>query len=576
MYKTLLRLIKISSNYFPWMLLAAVTGFLTVGSSVGLLMTSAYIISKAALQASFAELFVAVAGVRFFGVFRGVFRYAERMVSHEVTFKLLGNFRVWFFRCLEPLVPAKTIRHKSGELLNRFVADVEELKNLFLRILAPPLIALLILLLMWFLLGMFNPGFSIIFISYYLAAAFFIPVLAYKASFRTGIRIVNIRKELQVKSVELVQGMAELAVYDTDNRHIVETEKLNSELTSLQQKMAVINGLAETMVGLLMNAAVITLLVFGIKAVNAETMDGVYLSVIVIGVMASFEALLTLPAAFQNLSKTSEASAGLFEIIDTASPETHGLKKPVSSSDIVFKNVSFTYKKKKVLKNISLNIPAGSKIAIAGPSGSGKTSIVNLMLHLWKTDEGEISFGGTNISEIDEIFLRSRFSVMNQDCFLFNRTLKDNLLLGKTAAKNNEIQIAITQSNLSDKINNLPLKLDSFIGEQGLLLSGGERQRLCLARAFIKDAQVYIFDEPAVNLDSENERDIFNSIFNLRKDKTVIIISHKLKYLKQADYIYYLDKGIINEEGVFDELMKKNSLFKSVYDLQNQIIDLSF
>lgn len=575
MYKTIFRLIKISSGYTYWMLLAAFTGFLTIGSGIGLLMTSAYIISKAALPVSIADLQVGIVGVRFFGIFRGVFRYIERLISHEITFRLLANFRIWFYKNLEALAPAKTIYYKSGDLLNRFVGDVEELQNIFLRVLAPPVIAVAILLLMWVLFGIFDIIFSIIFMILYLIAAFVIPFIAFKLSNNVGKKIIQTRSLLQVKSVELVQGMSELAVYDTNHLHIQKMEKLNFTLTSLQQKIMLINGLTESLIGLIMNGAVICLLVFGTTIINTDGMEGVYLSAIVLGVMASFEALLPLPVAFQNLSKSVQAASRLFEIIDSndISCKKTSKSKSINNVDIQFKNVFFTYEDVQVLNRASFNFPHGEIIGIAGESGSGKSTIVNLSLGFWQPDSGEIRFGEKNISELDEVFLRDQYSVMNQDYFLFNTTLKENLILADKNLSNDRIDWAITQSNLADKINALPNGYTTLVGEHGSTLSGGERQRLCLARTLLKEAPVYIFDEPGTHLDNENERIIFDTIYNIRKDKTVLLITHKLKYLKHADYIYYLDNGCIKEEGTFEELLKKNGLFKSVYDLQNQIVN---
>ena len=574
MGKTLLRLLKISSCYTGWMLLAAFAGFLTIGSGVGLLMTSAYIIAKAALPVSIADLQVAIVGVRFFGIFRGVFRYLERLISHEVTFRLLANFRVWFFRSLEPLAPRKTISHKGGDLLSRFVTDVQELQNIFLRVLAPPVVALAILILMWHLFAFFSTMFSFIFMGFYLVAALVIPFIAFQISHKTGIEIVKVRTDLQVKSVELVQGMAELVVYDSENRHIQEMENLNSTLTALQQRMAAINGFTESLIGLMMNGAVVSLLYWGIKLVHAGAMDGVYLSVIVIGVMASFEALLPLPVAFQNLSKSTQAASRLFKIIDdeeSVQPKTMEVQS-LNNWDIELNNISFAYEDERILKNVNLSIPQGKKIVIAGKSGSGKSTLVNLLLQFWQPDEGEIIIGGQKSLKMDEGFVREQFSVLSQDGFLFHTTIKENLLLANPHANKEQMERAIDQVNFQDKIDALPNHFDTQLGEHGLSLSGGERQRLCLARTFLKDAPVYIFDEPSTYLDSENERFIFDSIFNLGHDKTVILITHKLKYLSPADYVYYIDNGIVQEEGIFDALLKMDGLFKSVFELQNQVV----
>jgi ATP-binding cassette subfamily C protein CydC len=557
------------------MALAAFMGFLTVGSGVGLLMTSAYIIAKAALPVSIADLQIGIVGVRFFGIFRGVFRYLERLISHEVTFRLLANFRVWFFSGLEPLAPAKTQSHKGGDLLSRFVTDVQELQNIFLRVIAPPIIAIFVLILMWFLFGFFSPIFSIVFLLFYLIAAFIVPFIGFRIGHKIGLTIIDVRSQLQVKSVELVQGMSELAIYDTKNIHFAETMQLNEKLASLQQNLATVNGLTEALIGLLMNGAVVSLLYFGIDLVNTGSMDGVYLSVIVLGVMASFEALLPLPIAFQNLSKSMQAAQRLFEVIDGKKEEQSniGSSTELENWDIELNNVSFTYEQEIVLKKVSLKIPQGKKIVIAGRSGAGKSTLVNLLLTFWQPDSGKIKMGGQNIDELDASFLREHLSVFNQDYFLFNSTIRENLQLANHNAAESEFYKAIKQANLQQKLASLNNGYNTSLGEHGLSLSGGERQRLCLARTFLKDAPIYIFDEPTSQVDAENEKHIFDAIFKLGIDKTVIVITHRLTHLDKSDYIYFLEDGEIRSQGTFEDLMELDGVFKASFDLQKQVFD---
>jgi ATP-binding cassette subfamily C protein CydC len=204
-----LRLLKIASSYKGWMMLAAVLGFLTIGSGIGLMMTSAYIIAKAALQPSIAELQIGIVGVRFFGIARGLFRYLERYVSHEVTFRLLAKFRVWFYRAVEPLAPARLIQYKSGDLLTRVVADVESLQHIFVRVIAPLFVAIMISLLMWVLFGIFNIIFSLLLMAFFLIAGVGLPLLIRIPSNRIGRDLISLRSQLNTMAIDATQGMAE-------------------------------------------------------------------------------------------------------------------------------------------------------------------------------------------------------------------------------------------------------------------------------------------------------------------------------------------------------------------------------
>ncbi len=313
------RLLKLLAPFAGWMMLATLLGVATIGSSIGLMTLSAYLIARAALHPSIADLSLAIVGVRFFGIARGLFRYGERYLSHQLTFRLLARLRTWFYAALEPLAPARLLHYRSGDLLARIVADVETLENFYLRAIAPPAVALLVAVLAACLVGRFDLRLAVALLAFFLAAGVGVPLLARQLSRPVGRRMVQLRAMLNATLVDGIQGMAELLTFGQAQRHLDRVQTLRRELAGLQARMARIAGLHQALTGLSMNLATMTLVALAIPLVRSGQIDGVYLAVLALAVISSFEAVLPLPAAFQYLDNSLEAARRLDEIL-TASP----------------------------------------------------------------------------------------------------------------------------------------------------------------------------------------------------------------------------------------------------------------
>jgi len=572
--RTIGRLLKLSLPYKFWMLLAALVGFLTIGSSIGLLMTSAYIISKAALHPYISELQVGIVGVRFFGIARGVFRYIERLISHDTTFKLLARFRFWFYHALEPLAPARLMHFKSADLLNRIMADIQTLEHFYVRVIAPPIVAIFISLLMWFLMGIFDPLFSIALLVFHLLAAFAVPLLSYLYSKGLGMQLIQIRSKINILLVDAVQGLSELQIFGGTRDHYQEIELLNQRYKKLQKRMSFISAMHESLIGLLMNGAVLTMLAIAIPMVRQGALEGVYLAVLSLGIMASFEAVLPLPEAIQFLEMNARAGERLFELID-ADPEVTAPARPLAppeSFGLQIQKLNFRYPGalQDSLTEIDLDVPLRSKIAVVGASGAGKSTLISLLLRFWDYHEGSVKIGAKELRNLEPEAARAQFAVVSQRTYLFNGTIKENLLLANPRASEAELAAACRQAQIHDFIEQLDDGYNSWIGEQGLRLSGGERQRLAIARAILKNAPILILDEATANLDAITEEEVLHTILNLSVDKTVIHITHRLKGLDAMDHIYVLHNGRIVQRGIFNDLRSSDGLFRQMWRVQTQ------
>jgi len=573
--KILGRLIKISLPYWKWMIIASILSFLTIGSSIGLLMTSAYIIARAALHPSVADLQIAIVGVRFFGILRGIFRYLERLTSHESTFRILTNLRTYFYIRLEPLAPSRLMQYRSIDIFTQIIQNIQTLENFFIRILAPPFTAILVTLLMWILLGNFNPVLPLSVFMFQVIAGIGLPAFSYGLSRLQGKRLITLRTDLNSLIHDGIQGMADLVVFGQMEAHQQRIAKVNHELTRVQQRLARIRATHETLIGLLMIGAVISAMIVCVPLISTSRLDGVYLTVIILGIMASFEAYFAMPDVLYFWESNREAATRIFEIID-AVPE---VKDPAAALpvpltfDLRIEHLTFTYPNSAtaVLKDINFRIPRGNKIAIVGQSGSGKSTLLSLLLRFWDHYQGEILFDGEEIRRFNQHELRSRFALVSQRSHLFNASVRDNLLLATDEADDQKLLNVLHAAQLhriSDRMENI---LDVQVGQYGMRLSGGERQRLIIAQAVLKNTPVMIFDEPTANLDIFTERLIMDHLLSLCQKKTLILITHRLIAMDKMDSIIVLHEGQIAESGRHEELLRSDGLYRRMWQAQQEM-----
>lgn len=571
------RLITIMGAAWRTMLLATVFGFLTIGSNMGLLGASAYLISCAALHPSIHELSVAIVGVRFFGIARALFRYGERYISHDVTFHLLGTVRVWFYKKLEHLAPARLMEWQSGELLNSIVGDVETLKEFYLRVLAPPLIAITILVGTCIFLAHYSVGFVYLVIGAFIVAGILMPGLLRRIQKPLAHELVATRGELRTQLVDSMTGILDLAAFGQGKRQLEKIQCINQRLLTLQGKVSKITGLTDALGLLIVNGTVWLTLWLAIPLVHSGQLAGVHLAVVVLIVQSSFEAVLPLPLVMHYLGESLAAGRRLFGIIDVEPTIilNHSTKMlPIVGTTITVQNLRFQYHRQGpvVLQDISFTVGAGEKIAIVGPSGAGKSTLLHLFMRFWDYQHGGIYIGGHEIKNYDSEQLRQQFGVVSQQTHLFNASIRDNILLAKPDASEFELSQAIENAELGDFITSLPAGYDTMVGQNGYALSGGQRQRIAIARALLKNASILILDEPTVGLDALTEQSVMKTIDKLMVDRTTILITHRLTGLQNMDQIIVLDAGKIVERGRQEALLENKHLFYQLWYLQHDVL----
>jgi ATP-binding cassette subfamily C protein CydC len=574
--RTIFRLLGLLGPYRFRVALAVLLGVATVAGNVGLLSTAAYVISAAAVVSYISLLTIPIYLVRFFSVSRSFSRYFERLVSHDLTFRLLGNLRSWFYVRLTPLAPALLEGYRSGDLLSRLVEDVEELENLYLRAVSPVLVAAVVWGLAFAVLYPFDPALAITVLVFLAAAGVGAPLLVWALSRGLGRRQLELRSELYSRIVEGTQGVQDLLAFGREEEQRRQIEVLNRKLGRIERRQALISGLQDSLGDLLTNLAMLVALVLAIPLVAGGEVRGVYLAFLALVALGVFEAATPLGGAFQTIGRTTAAGERLFEVSDSE-PTIRNPKSPLPVPEdftLRFDNVSFRYGEGDPfsLEDVSFALEPGRKVAVVGPSGSGKSTLANLILRFRDPQGGEIRLGGRSLSEYAQEDVRRLVSVVPQSTHVFNDTLRNNLLLADPEANDEALELALERARISSFIERLPDGLDTYVGEHGSRLSGGERRRLAVARALLKDAPLLVLDEPTANLDTVTELEVLASVWEAARDRAALLVTHRLVGMEEMHEILVMDAGRIVERGAHEQLLVAGGIYCRMVETQRELL----
>jgi ATP-binding cassette subfamily C protein CydC len=565
--RDLLPYLKLYKKHWFGLSLGMVLAFCTLFASIGLLTLSGWFISASAVagltiaRETF-NYMLPGAGVRGAAMARTAGRWGERVVSHNATFKLLTDLRIFFFKKLAPLIPGKAVNIRDADMLNRLVADVDAMDHVYLRLVSPMVVGAFGILCLTAVLCWFDAALGLTLGAVLILLLLIWPTVFYRLGKKNGEALTLNKAQLRIKTLDWLQGYSELTLFGAESRYRHAILNAQDELIKNQFVHAKISGLAQGLLILANGWLLILMLWFAADGVGGNQPDPL-IALIAFATMASFELLMPIAGAFQYLGQTLTSAKRLNEVI-LAKPDVIFPQEDTAHNDaysIKLNQASFSYPgaSQMALREIDLDVPAGQKLAVVGQTGSGKSTLLQLITRYWDVQNGSIELAGENIQSWSEAQLRQSTSVVSQKVDILNGTLRDNLSMAKPDATDEELTAVLVNVDLGHLTEETGL--DAWLGEGGRQLSGGEKRRVGIARALLHDAPILLLDEPTEGLDKKTEQQIMALFETQFIGKTVVFITHRLVSLESFDQVCLLEDGEVLELGHHNELLSRKGRY---------------
>ena len=567
-----LRLFKFAKLPLFLGLVLMITG---LASSIGLLTTSGWFLAATAIAGlgTLFNFFYPSASVRGLAIGRTLFRYFEKLVTHDATFRILAKLRVQVFEKIIPLSPAVLNRYRNSDLLNRLVSDVDTLDSLYLRLIAPFITAIFVILAMCIGLSFVNAPLALGLGISLLLLVFVIPTVFYQLGKKFGDKLVHSRALYRTQFLEFIQAQAELLLFNAEDKLKDNMAKTEANWQADQQKEANLSGFS-TALSLFLNGLIIAaMLWFSSQAeFGNDEYRMAFIALFTFAALASFEILMPLGSAFLHIGQVIASAERVTDIIEQQPLVTFNGKAEFdqkATTLIEAKDLSFTYpeRQNRALENLNLTIQKGKKVAILGKTGSGKSTLLQLLVRNYDANQGELRLADKPIADYAEDTLRSQFCFLTQRVHVFSDTLRQNLQFASAVNISDEKMIEVLNQVGLGKLLEQEQGLDIWLGDGGRPLSGGEQRRLGLARILLNDAPILLLDEPTEGLDRETERQILRLILAHAENKTLIMVTHRLTAIEQFDELCVIDEAKLIEKGTYAELLQlEKGFFKQLVE----------
>ena len=567
-----LRLFKFAKLPLFLGLVLMITG---LASSIGLLTTSGWFLAATAIAGlgTLFNFFYPSASVRGLAIGRTLFRYFEKLVTHDATFRILAKLRVQVFEKIIPLSPGVLNRYRNSDLLNRLVSDVDTLDSLYLRLIAPFITAIFVILAMCIGLSFVNAPLALGLGASLLLLVFVIPTVFYQLGKKFGDKLVHSRALYRTQFLEFIQAQAELLLFNAEDKLKDNMAKTEANWQADQQKEANLSGFS-TALSLFLNGLIIAaMLWFSSQAeFSNDEYRMAFIALFTFAALASFEILMPLGSAFLHIGQVIASAERVTDIIEQQPLVTFNGKAEFDQNAttlIETKDLSFTYpeRQNRALENLNLTIQKGKKVAILGKTGSGKSTLLQLLVRNYDANQGQLFLAGKPIADYAEDTLRSQFCFLTQRVHVFSDTLRQNLQFASAVNIPDEKMIEVLNQVGLGKLLKQEQGLDIWLGDGGRPLSGGEQRRLGLARILLNDAPILLLDEPTEGLDRETERQILRLILAHAENKTLIMVTHRLTAIEQFDELCVIDEAKLIEKGTYSELLQlEKGFFKQLVE----------
>jgi thiol reductant ABC exporter CydC subunit len=555
--------------------LATLLGACATAAAIGLIATSAWLISRSSQRPQESAVAVAIVGVQFFALARGLCRYGERLVGHDAAFRVLRDLRVRVYERLERLAPVGLPAFRSGDLLARLVHDVDSLQDLLLRVLPPFAIAAIVGLgtvaLVWWML----PAAGLIVLVALALAASVVPWLTGVLAARAETRQAAVRAQLTATVVDLVEGAPELAVNGATAAQLSDALAADAELTRIAGAGARTAGIGQGVTSACVGLAMWGSLAVGVAAVRAGRLDGVLLAGLALIPLVAFELVTGLPGATQTLQKVRRSASRVQEVVDTQPPvrePAHPREPALGPHRLRVRDLGCSYpgQARRALAHLDLDLGPGRRVALVGASGAGKSTLAAVLLRFLEYQSGSVALDGVEITQLDGDSYRRVIGLVAQDAHIFDSTLAENLRLARRAASDDQLRAVLAKVRLLEWVQGLPLGLDTEVGEHGERMSGGQRQRLAIARTLLADFPLLVLDEPGEHLDVATADAIVADLLAVADDRGVLLITHRLASLAEVDEVLVLERGEVRERGTHAELLGAGGRYACMWQREQE------
>ncbi|MDM5188202.1 thiol reductant ABC exporter subunit CydC [Bacillus sp. DX4.1] len=558
------------------MLLTIALGVLGVSSGAMLLFISGYLISKSSLQpVNIMVVYVPIVATRAFSIGQAVFHYIERLVGHDVVLRILEKMRTKLYRVIEPQALFLRSRYQTGDLLGVLSEDIEHLQNLYLRTVFPSILALAIYSVFVGVLGAFDWLFALMMGLMLAVIIFLIPFVSLMMTKHHHVALKQGRSRLYQKLTDAVFGLADWQASGRTTEFVKDYSEQDFELLRVEKKMKRWQHIRDGLIHLTVGIVVISMIIWTGDQAQSEQIASTVIAAFILMTLSVTNALIPVSDAIERIPSYRDSLVRITNVEDAPALSFEG--KHVSKVEnislqtqqpvvIQLEDVSYRYpeSKESVLKNLSLTIPVGKKVAILGKSGTGKSTMLKLLTGALHPTNGRVLIEG---NEAHTDFLAQYVSVLNQKPHLFDTTIGNNIRIGRPDAEDKDIWNVVEQAQISSLISSLPEGLQTKMHEMGKRFSGGERQRIAFARTLLQETPVIVLDEPTIGLDPKTEYALLETMFTAAKDKTVIWVTHHLVGIEHMDEIIFLENGQIAMQGNHEQLLATNKKYRELYDM---------
>ncbi len=550
-------------RYKAPLMLAIFLGFCTFFSAGALMFNSGYLISKSAsLPENILLVYVPIVLTRAFGVSRPVFRYIERLTSHNWVLKMTSKLRRKLYHTLEKDAMVFKQKYRMGDILGLLAEDIQYIQNLYLRTIFPLIIALILYAFIVIAVGMFS-----IFFALYLALLLFIlvivlPVWSVVVNGARQEREKTLKTELYTDLTDNVLGVADWIFSQRGSEYVDTHLQVEQELYQVQDQKRLFNRRVHVLFQLIYSFIVIGLIVWTSQHfVGNHGGAANWIAAFVLSAFPVVDAFVVLPEAMQESNVYKDSINRLNALDETPDEVPKNIK--VTDTRIQVEDLSFSYDHHLVLDRLDLTIEPGEKIAILGKSGSGKSTLASLIRGDLKPQNGLLTLGGVPTYQFGDA-MSHYISVIQQAPYLFHTTILNNVRMANTNKSEEEVWQVLERVGLKKLVEQLPEGLHTMVDEAGLRFSGGERHRMALARILLQDTPIVLLDEPTVGLDPLTEQALIDTFFSQLQDKTVIWITHHLQGIEIMDRVIFIEDGRLEMSGTPADLAQNNTRFQQL------------